>query len=98
MCRNGTVTGERTCDGIIDYPYWDGLLGRSYAEDGSYVNGQEEPEDIVAEYIPPEVMNTTGGIYVSADVYNAVVAERDSLRRKLDAVVACFRDEVPHEA
>lgn len=81
--RDGQVTGVitlRVSSGTFsEYCFADIENGHTFLVDGRYNYVIEaHPYDCMEEYVEPTPA-TTGGPYVSVDVYNAVVAERDQL-------------------
>jgi len=62
VTREGQVTGQMIKTGNLDlnlmgYPFIDPLTNRTYAEDGAYLMGLTNDEDIVREAVEPEDIN-----------------------------------------
>lgn len=99
--RDGQVTSPLRYEEHDTFMFWDDQDCNSYKEDGAFHYCGTSTLDLIEEYAEeqdeptPATPATTGGPYVSVDVYNAVVAERDLFRRRLHSIAACLIAEVP---
>jgi len=89
--RNGVISGwlQKNEQAYFEtHPFRDGISQHTYKENGIWKeNGAESEYDLIAEYVEPTTV-THGGPYVSIDVHQKVVAERDALLKMMREIEA----------